>query len=117
MAAHKNVLRGRSGPTIITPHEGEFRRLYGEIEENRVIRASELAKDLDVTVLLKGPSILLFWHTTHHHSASWTKSKRLLTMQTLQDMQTIFTIFPTQHSLSLSHTVVVQWNLPMYSTA
>lgn len=54
MSAHKDILRGRSAPTILTPHEGEFVRFTGMIPENRVKAAEELANQLDVIVLLKG---------------------------------------------------------------
>ena len=54
MAEHKDILRGRSCPTIITPHTGEFQRIGGSLSQDRVISAVELANDLGVIVLLKG---------------------------------------------------------------
>ena len=51
---HKDILRGRTSPTILTPHEGEFRRLAGEINGDRVSRARCLANDLGATIVLKG---------------------------------------------------------------
>ena len=54
MLAHKDILRGRSAPTILTPHEGEFVRFTGVVPEDRQKAAEELAKQLDVIVLLKG---------------------------------------------------------------
>ena len=54
LASHKDVLRGRRYPTILTPHDGEFVRLGGRIREDRMESAGELAKDLDCIVLLKG---------------------------------------------------------------
>ena len=51
---HKDLLRGRTSPTIVTPHEGEFRRIGGNITDNRVLAAVELANELGVIVLLKG---------------------------------------------------------------
>ena len=53
LSAHKDILRGRTSPTIITPHPGEFRRL-ADLGEDRVNAAVSLARDLDVVVLLKG---------------------------------------------------------------
>ena len=53
LSSHKDILRGRTSPTIITPHPGEFRRL-AELGEDRVNAAVSLAKNLDVVVLLKG---------------------------------------------------------------
>lgn len=50
--------RGRSVPTIITPHPGEFSRLTGkrtiDIQKNRINLASEYAKENGVIVVLKG---------------------------------------------------------------
>ena len=54
MAAHKDILRGRTAPTILTPHDGEFARLGGTIGKDRMASARELALDLGCIVLLKG---------------------------------------------------------------
>ena len=54
LAAHKDILRGRPYPTILTPHEGEFARIGGEIGNDRMEAAQALAKDLGCIVLLKG---------------------------------------------------------------
>lgn len=54
LAAHKDILRGRTFPTILTPHDGEFRRLGGEIGQDRMASAGALAKELGCIVLLKG---------------------------------------------------------------
>ena len=54
LAAHKDVLRGRAYPTIITPHDGEFRRFGGTIGENRMASAADLARQLGCIVVLKG---------------------------------------------------------------
>ena len=51
---HKDILRGRTGSVIITPHWGEFCRLTGPITECRVEAAAKLARELGVIVLLKG---------------------------------------------------------------
>ena len=53
-AAHMDVLRGRTGITVITPHEGEFARLFGPVGNDRKTVAMEAAKDLGAIVLLKG---------------------------------------------------------------
>ena len=53
MAAHKDILRGRTGTTILTPHGGEFARLGGKAED-RVAAADCMAKDLGCIILLKG---------------------------------------------------------------
>ena len=54
MAAHKDILRGRKHPTILTPHDGEFARLGGVIEEDRMEATKQLALDLGCIMLLKG---------------------------------------------------------------
>ena len=54
LAKHKDILRGRTNPTVITPHEGEFTRLTGKPITDRVADACALARELSVTVVLKG---------------------------------------------------------------
>ena len=51
---HKDILRERTSPTILTPHEGEFLRLYGKPVTNRIECAKELANELGAVILLKG---------------------------------------------------------------
>ena len=54
LSAHRDLLRGRKSPTILTPHDGEFARLGGVIGEDRMAAAADLADDLGCIVLLKG---------------------------------------------------------------
>ena len=54
LAGHKDILRGRTAPTILTPHDGEFARLGGVITADRAVSAQVLAEDLGCIVLLKG---------------------------------------------------------------
>ena len=54
IAAHKDILRGRKYPTILTPHDGEFARLAGPVGKDRMSSAVALARDLGCIVLLKG---------------------------------------------------------------
>ena len=54
LTEHKDILRGRTSPTILTPHLGEFRRLGGSSSDDRVASAMKLANDLGVIILLKG---------------------------------------------------------------
>lgn len=54
LSAHRDLLRGRKSPTILTPHDGEFARLGGVIGEDRMAAAADLAHDLGCVVLLKG---------------------------------------------------------------
>ncbi len=51
---HKDILRERTSPTILTPHDGEFSRLGGKLSEDRISSAANMANDLGVIVLLKG---------------------------------------------------------------
>lgn len=54
LSAHRDLLRGRKSPTILTPHDGEFARLGGVIGEDRMAAVAALAEELGCTVLLKG---------------------------------------------------------------
>ena len=54
MQKHKDILRDRTGQTVITPHEGEFTRFTGEMIIDRQSAAKDLAKQLNITVVLKG---------------------------------------------------------------
>ena len=54
VAAHIDVVREASCPIILTPHEGEFRRLTQEAQADRVSGAISLAKQLNAVILRKG---------------------------------------------------------------
>lgn len=54
MAAHKDILRGAACPLILTPHEGEFRRLTQAAEADRMAGAVSLARELNAVILRKG---------------------------------------------------------------
>ena len=54
LRTHRDILRGRKYPTILTPHDGEFARIGGVIGEDRMASAAELARELGCVVLLKG---------------------------------------------------------------
>lgn len=54
LSQHKDLVRGRCGQTILTPHAGEFERLYGSVGNDRQYAAENLACDLNAVVLLKG---------------------------------------------------------------
>ena len=53
MTAHKDILRGRTNPTVLTPHAGEFARLGGD-PADRVAAAENMARELGCIMLLKG---------------------------------------------------------------
>jgi len=55
LAAHPELLRGRTAPTVLTPHAGEFARLAGHPPgDDRVAATRALADEFGATVLLKG---------------------------------------------------------------
>ena len=54
LSAHKDILRGRTAPTIMTPHMGEFIRLGGNANAARADAAVEIATALGVILVLKG---------------------------------------------------------------
>ena len=54
VAKHMDILRGRTAPAILTPHDGEFARLGGVIGEDRVAAAEQMARELGCIMLLKG---------------------------------------------------------------
>ena len=54
LAGHKDILRGRTASSILTPHLGEFRRIGGNPTADRMEAAAELARDLNAHVVLKG---------------------------------------------------------------
>ena len=59
MAAHKDILRDRTSPTILTPHEGEFIRFTGKTILDRELDARELAEELGCVVVLKGHNTII----------------------------------------------------------
>lgn len=54
VAKHRNVLRERKWPTVLTPHEGEFLRLGYSIGDDRDSAAVNAARDLNAVIVLKG---------------------------------------------------------------
>ena len=57
-AAHIHVLRDRRFPTVVTPHEGEFLRLGGQLSLGREPAAQAMARALGCVVVLKGPGTI-----------------------------------------------------------
>jgi hydroxyethylthiazole kinase-like uncharacterized protein yjeF len=53
------LIRDRSAPTLLTPHEGEFGRLGGVIDDDRRAAAMDLARHLEAVILLKGPGTVI----------------------------------------------------------
>ena len=58
LSRHKSLMRGRTAPTILTPHDGEFRRL-AELGPDRPAAAGALAQALGCIVVLKGHETLI----------------------------------------------------------
>ncbi len=54
LEGHIDILRGADCPLILTPHEGEFTRLGGELALGREAAAAKLAGESGAIVLLKG---------------------------------------------------------------
>lgn len=59
LRSHKDVLRGRTSPTILTPHEGEFLRLGGDLGDGRMAGAVKFAQDINGIVVLKGHNTVI----------------------------------------------------------
>ena len=59
LAGHIDILRGRTGQTILTPHEGEFIRVGGRLELGRKEAAMEFAAQTNTIVLLKGHNTVI----------------------------------------------------------
>ncbi len=65
---HKNILRGRTSPTILTPHQGEFIRFGGVLDGGRAAAAAAMARELGVVVLLKGHESLITDGSVCYHN-------------------------------------------------
>ncbi len=59
MSEHKDILRRRTGVTILTPHAGEFTRLGGNVTLGRKAAAEAMARDLGCILVLKGAGTVI----------------------------------------------------------
>ena len=59
LSSHKYLLRGRTAPTVLTPHDGEFIRLAGTLGTDRPAAAAKLARELGSIIVLKGHETLI----------------------------------------------------------
>ncbi|MGN0985648.1 MAG: NAD(P)H-hydrate dehydratase [Candidatus Enterenecus sp.] len=54
LAGHMDILDGRAGPAVLTPHEGEFARLGGDVSRGRLAGARAFAEEHRCVLVLKG---------------------------------------------------------------
>lgn len=66
IAKHTGILRGRTGTTILTPHDGEFARLGYLIGDDRMETAIDAALELGSILVLKGHRTCITDGITHY---------------------------------------------------
>lgn len=54
LSGHMDIVRGREGVTILTPHEAEFLRIGGKLQGDRTENAMAFARENGCVLLLKG---------------------------------------------------------------
>ncbi len=59
LKAHKDILRERTFPTILTPHLGEFARFGGTLGEDKAASCAYFAREWNCILLLKGHHTLI----------------------------------------------------------
>lgn len=54
LAGHIDILRDRTGVTILTPHDGEFSRIGGDLHADRIEASAAFARENGIILLRKG---------------------------------------------------------------
>lgn len=67
---HKDILRGRMYPTILTPHDGEFLRFGGTIGDDRMASCAYFAREWNCILLLKGHRTCISDGQTHYRNTT-----------------------------------------------
>lgn len=63
---HIDILRDRTYPTILTPHQGEFSRMGGCATGDRILNAAQMATRIGSIILLKGYNTVITDGITHY---------------------------------------------------
>lgn len=67
---HKDLLRGRKHPTVLTPHDGEFTRIGGTLGSDRMSSAAEFSREWNCVVLLKGHRTCITDGAVHYRNTT-----------------------------------------------